>query len=420
MAKVVILSGIQIIDNPRVVKEADALCAAGYEVEVLAALYDPASAKDAERLLIGRHWRHTPVLDFTSNAILDRLNALWRRIQCRAARGLKAMLTIELPDQLGPATRPLYAAARRRDADLYISHLPQALWSGVKLLDEGRTVAIDVEDWYSEDGLPADRARQPVGLMRTYERTVLQGAAYATTTSSALSTALAERYEAPPPRVIYNSFPSEERPLPSERNRDRIDGSFPSIVWFSQTIGPGRGLETLVAALDGIEEPFELHIRGTARPGYREALLDGASERLRSRVHFHARVPQDELLSRLAEHDIGYCGELSDCRNHDLTIANKAFEYMRAGLAIVASDTTGQVEVAKRAPSALRLFRQEDVADLRKQIRALLLDPDELAASKGAARQALRDCFGWAAQKAAIQDLARAAIRSTAKSLCDA
>jgi glycosyltransferase involved in cell wall biosynthesis len=235
---------------------------------------------------------------------------------------------------------------------------------------------------------------------------------------------LAERYEAPPPRVIYNSFPSEERPLPSGRNRDRIDGSVPSIVWFSQTIGPGRGLEALVAALDGIDEPFELHIRGTARPGYREALLDGASERLRSRIHFHARVPQDELLSRLAEHDIGYCGELSDCRNHDLTIANKAFEYMRAGLAIVASDTTGQVEVARRAPSALRLFRQEDVADLTRQIRALLLDPDELARSKGAARQALRDCFGWAAQKATIQDLARAAIHSTssstAKSLCDA
>jgi glycosyltransferase involved in cell wall biosynthesis len=424
MTKIVIISGIQVIDNPRVVKEADALSEAGHEVEVLAAIHDAASARRTEHLLAGRPWRHTAVLDLVSTSLRDRVAGFSARLAWRIARAIKTTFNVESPDQLGPATRPLYAVARRRDADLYIVHVPEALWSGVKLLGAGRRVAFDMEDWYSEDGLPQDRARQPVRLMRRYERALLQQAAYVTTTSNAMAEALASAYAAPRPAVVYNSFPIEDRDRIDALTKDRRDLAVPSIVWFSQTIGPGRGLEALVAALDGIDEPFELHIRGTARPGYREALLDGASERLRSRIHFHARVPQDELLSRLAEHDIGYCGELSDCASRDLTITNKAFEYMRAGLAIVATDTTGQVEVARRAPSALRLFRQEDVADLTRQIRALLLDPDELARSKGAARQALRDCFGWAAQKATIQDLARAAIHSTssstAKSLCDA
>jgi glycosyltransferase involved in cell wall biosynthesis len=252
----------------------------------------------------------------------------------------------------------------------------------------------------------------------------LSGAAYATTTSAALSGALARDYSVAAPHVVYNSFPVRDGCGAGEADTDRIDPSIPSITWFSQTIGPGRGLEALIAALELVPEPFEVHIRGAARPGYREALLAPASQRLRARVHFHDRVSQDELARRLAEHDIGYCGELSDCANRDLTITNKVFEYMRAGLAIVASDTAGQVEIARRAPGSMSLFRQGDVGDLSEKLRELVRTPLALAQAKKASRLALEEHFNWRDQKGTIQGLADAALALPANcrsvAACDA
>jgi hypothetical protein len=44
MAKINIISGIQLSNNPRVVKEADALTEAGHEVEVFSSILNPGDA----------------------------------------------------------------------------------------------------------------------------------------------------------------------------------------------------------------------------------------------------------------------------------------------------------------------------------------------------------------------------------------
>jgi len=53
-------------------------------------------------------------------------------------------------------------------------------------------------------------------------------------------------------------------------------------------------------------------------------------------------VDGDDLLSRIAEHDIGFAGEMPHCRSRDLTVTNKILQYLLAGLAVVASGTAGQ------------------------------------------------------------------------------
>lgn len=423
MAKIVIISGIQAIDNPRVVKEADALAEAGHEVEVLAALYDEASAARTVRLMASRTWRHTPVVDLAHDGLVPRLDGWLLRARWRIDRWTRSTLGRESPGQLGLVPHRLYDEARARRADLYVSHLTQALWAGVRLAEQGRRVAVDLEDWYSEDGLPADRAQQPLSLMRHLEARLLRGAAYVTTTSHAMSSAVAKRYGIAPPAVIYNSFPIEERATLDRRMLDRHDRGSISITWFSQTIGPGRGLEALVQALSEIPHPFELHLRGRSRPGYIEALLRNAPEGVRNRTWAHPQVPQDELLSRLAEHDIGYCGELSDCASRDLTITNKAFEYMRAGLALIASDTSGQVELFNQAPAAVKIVPQADASALGRTLMAFALDQAALQRAKAASLHALAAQFDWAQSKREIQHLAATALGDSSpqpRVLCDA
>jgi glycosyltransferase involved in cell wall biosynthesis len=405
MTKIVIVSGIQIINNPRVVKEATALAEAGYEVEVIDAIYDEESNEQINSILQSVRWNHIPVIDVTDGHIKTSLYYLYARLRRKISLLQKQWLNIESPNQLGYFTRRLYRIAKNRKADLYIVHLEQALWVGRKLLEDGCNVAIDVEDWYSEDGLPADRALRPLELMKGCEQFLLQNAAYCTTTSSVLSNALSEAYQCPPPVVIYNSFPLEDRLLVDGQVLDRQDTSLPSIVWFSQTVGPGRGLEQLLAAMKKVKYPYELHIRGTPRKGFEEILLKGLPKEITSHVYFHPQVPQNELLSRLSEHDIGFCGELSDCSNKDLTISNKALEYLRAGLAVIASDTAGHKEVASLVPSGVHIFQQDNLSTLQNELNLLLGDDNALKQAKEASYRGMDTDIDWRISKEKLIDL---------------
>ncbi len=410
MTKIVIVSGIQIINNPRVVKEATALATAGFDVEVIGAIYDGESAERIDRMLAQVQWRHTPVVDRGSGSSCERLYYLYARVRRKIALLQKKWLNVEGPYQLGYFVRRLYRIAKQRKADLYIVHLEQALWVGRKLLKDGFKVAIDVEDWYSEDGLPADRELRPVRLIKECEHNLLRNAGYGTTTSKVLSEALAEAYNCPPPTVTYNSFPVEDQQLIDGKMLDRRDPEKPSIIWFSQTIGPGRGLEQLMEALKSIDSPFELHIRGNPRRGFKETLLDGFPESLVSHIFFHPQVPQDELLSRLCEHDIGFCGDLSDCRSRDLTITNKALEYLRAGLAVVASDTAGHKEVATMVEAGVMIYEQSNTSSLATVLLKLLTDQSQLKVAKAAALRGLAGELDWDVSAGRVVKLATAAM----------
>ncbi|ABK44929.1 glycosyl transferase, group 1 [Magnetococcus marinus MC-1] len=395
MSKIVIVSGFQIISNPRVAKEADALSKAGHTVEVLGAIWDKEGARKIEALRVGALWHYTPMVDLAGGGWLARWHWLVARLHVKLAQGVRRWLGWEHPAQLGYFTGRLLKIARSRQADLYIVHLEPALWVGVKLLQAGFRVAVDVEDWYSEDLLPADRSRRPVAMMRHYEATLLQQGAYATTTSHALSQALANAYQVSPPVVVYNTFPWAERASLKGHYRARKRLDLCSLVWFSQTIGPGRGLEQLMQALHFLQTPVEIHVRGNPRPGFEQQLRRLAPEAMQEHIYFHGLVPQAELLACLAEHDMGFCGELSDSASRDLTLTNKAMEYLRAGLAVIASDTQGQMELAKALPDTVFIYAQRDPQALADKVNLLVDQPQRLQQAKQAALQAAQQRFCW-------------------------
>lgn len=401
---VAIVTGLEVIENPRAVKEADALSEAGYDVTLLSSIQNPHSRPQIDTLLRGRTWRHMPVIDRTDPALKGRLSQVLARSRSRFAKEAGRRFGFDSLAQISPVAVPLAARARALRADLSILHAEPSLVAARALSKAGLPFAVDVEDWYSEDGLASDRAHRPISLMRRLEQSALADAAYVTTTSAAMAEALSAAYGCRGPKVVYNSFPLEDRDRIDGFDRDRKDRKIPSVIWFSQTVGPGRGLEDLIAAMALVKRPFQLHIRGTPRPGFNEQLSNIVPEAARERLFFHSQVPQHELLSRLCEHDVGFCGEPATPRNKDLTISNKMFEYMRAGLAIVATDTTGQREVATQAPEAVRIVPQGNAAAIARAIDDLLACEGALARARGAAFEALRGQFGWERSKRVILD----------------
>lgn len=407
MALVAILTGNHLCHNPRVIKEASALSGAGFEVTVLGA-WSVLSLKERDRELMRQvPFRFVPVVDLTEAGILGSLTRLRYRAQVKAARMVYRILSIESAPLLGFATAALEAAASQTSADLYIAHSEAGLVAASKL---GQRIGVDMEDWYSEDLLPEARALRPLRMLRSMERSLLRSAAHTSSPSAALRDALALEYDCRPPAVIYNAFPWSERQRIDRVSKDRIDRRRPSIHWYSQTVGPGRGLEDLLGALPHLANEAEVHLRGTPVAGFSEWLAARVPEQSRRRVFVHGLVSNEELLSRIAEHDIGFAGELKQSKSRDLTVTNKILHYLLAGLAVVASDTHGQREVAVKASGAVMLYPSGDAEALSRQLNSLLESPDALHAAKAAALRAAEATFCWEQQEGVLVASVRRAL----------
>ncbi len=393
------MAGTHLCTNPRVFKEATTLAAAGYQVTVLGAWLDGSLKQRDQGLALS--FPFVPVVDFTEGGP----RRLAYRLRSKAARLLHRLAHTGTRWQLGYAICEQRREAFAQQADLYIAHSEQAMAVAVDLLRAGRRVSVDMEDWFSEDLLPEARKRRPVRLIRSMEAKLLLGGAYSSCPSRAMSDALAQEYGCPAPAVIYNSFSWAERKSIDGAQKDRVATRLPSIHWFSQTIGEGRGLEDLFRALAYLKSDVEIHLRGVPAAGFERWLSSLVPERWRKCIFVHDQVPNDELLSRIAEHDIGFAGEMKFCRSRDLTITNKILQYLLGGLAVIASDTAGQREVARLAPGAVSMYPSSDPHDLAKQIDGLIGSPDALTAAKRAALESAKELFSWESQQARFLEL---------------
>jgi glycosyltransferase involved in cell wall biosynthesis len=394
-ARIVVLTGNHLCHNPRVLKEATTLAKAGHEVTVLGGWSDSALKLRDQELLGSLTFSFLPVIDTTES----NTHRLGLRVRTKIGSIAHQIAYTENRWQLGYAYTDLRREAFRRKADLYIAHSEQAMAVAVDLLRRGNRVGVDMEDWFSEDLLPNARGYRPLRLLRSLESELLRQAAYAACPSSAMSAALAKAYECRAPSVVYNAFAWEQRQRIDGLQKDRRDARLLSIHWFSQTLGQGRGLENLFAALPLVRHKIEIHLRGVPTGGFESWLMARVPTGWRNSIFIHDLVSNTELLSRIAEHDIGFAGEMKYCRSRDLTITNKILQYLLGGLAVVATDTAGHLEVARHAPDAVSTYPSGNVQALAGCINELLESPEKLTHAKTSALGAAQEFFCWERQE---------------------
>jgi glycosyltransferase involved in cell wall biosynthesis len=396
---ILILTGNHLCNNPRVIKEATTLANAGYRVTVTGAWFDKGlKARDLE-MQKSLPFSFKPAIDSTENPLCQ------LRVRARVKVGAIAhrFARFESRSQLGYAYGSLRAVSRQ-PANLYIAHSEVAMAVAEDRLDHGCLVGIDLEDWFSED-LPTDaRKHRPVRLLRNLERKLLTSGGYSACPSRAMSEALAREFGCPQPTIIYNAFPWSDRESMDGLFKDRQDRRLPSIHWFSQTLGLGRGLEDLIAALPLLKYEAEVHLRGMPVSGFENWLAERLPEIWRGRIVIHGLVSNAELLSRIAEHDIGFAGETTSIRSRDLTITNKILYYLLAGLAVVASDTAGQREVAEQAPGGVLLYPSGDASALAARLDEMLGSAEALKQVKSAALASAERTFCWERQEGTLLD----------------
>lgn len=406
MSRIRIYLARHLCTAPRPQKEAEALAAAGHDVSVHGVAYDPAFARRDAALADGRRWRWEPVADFTRTAASRWL--AWRicRLRHRLAKEWFTLTGRIASDVWSNANDRLARHALASSADLTIVHAEGGLWFGRQLQQRGARVGVDFEDWFSQDLTPVQRRGRPVAELAALERTLLQTARYRLTTSHCLARALAEAYAAPPPDVIYNTFPAgSPPPAPVAAPALRLH-------WFSLVLGPDRGLETLFAALPRLSGHWQLSLRGEAQTGYREHLLSLLPGALRDRVAFQPTVAAADLPARLAEHDIGLALDVSSIPSRNLTITNKFFHYLHAGLAVAATATAGHREALAAIPEAGALFPAGDAEALARLLNRWEGDRPAMLEARRAARAAFERHFSHERQQHRYVELAKLALRS--------
>jgi glycosyltransferase involved in cell wall biosynthesis len=434
MARILILIGGHLCTAPRPQKEANTLAAAGHDVMVGGVWFDAALSQRDEALMADKTWRFCPVLDFRPG----RASRFGVRLQARMTRQLYQRFGVKSPALLGYGARRLLRLARTHRADLTIVHSEAGLWVGQQLLKQGYGVGVDFEDWFSQDLLPSVQHQRPVTWIAELEGLLLQQCRYRLTTSQAMAKAMAGHHQVAPPTVIYNVFPSlglendaplpptltatarGSRLIPQAADAKCLDG-FPPIHlhWFSQTIGPGRGLELLFEALSHLSVKVEVHLRGNCSAQNRHWLAQQIPAAWANHIHIHATVSNHELPARIAENDIGLALEQTSPPSRNLTVTNKLFQYLQAGLAVIATDTAGQREVFQQFPHIGHLVDGGDAIGLAVAIEYLVCHPTKLRAAQAAAREVATTQLCWELESQKLLKAAEETLPESQDSMID-
>ncbi len=377
---------------PRMLKAADAVHAAGYDVRVVSASHTPWAVAADNELRATRSWRWT-VVDYS------RTTARLLQIKTGARLRIAHTLTRMFGSSRAPALFYVHAYSRAHDelvraiteepADLVYGGTTGALAAVAEAADRmGVPYGLDLEDFHT--GERSAMAGELNVVAERVERLTLPGAAFLTTSSPMIADAYAEKYGLRP-RTVHNTFS-----LDLSRRQESAERRPCRFYWFSQTLGSGRGLEDFIPAVGRASVASELHLRARVREPYHSELMRLARDAapLLS-VKLHDPAGPDAMVSLAQGYDLGLSGEEPTVLNRRLCLGNKIFTYLAAGVPVLLSATPAQSQLGRELGDAAIVYEPGDVAGLAEQLSRLALDERMRARARDAARATAAHRWHW-------------------------
>lgn len=355
----------------RVQKHAEVLREMGYSVNV-----------------IGRHSRRAP-LPALEGIVTERLR---------------------IPFRKGPMMYLFFNAALLvrllvRRVDLYLANdldtlLPCIVASRVF----GRPLVYDAHEYFTgQYGLQERRIKY--AIWKWLEKRLLLRLNYMITVSHSIARLYHSEYGISPV-VVRNASISTEGIMPGSRNEAGIKEDDLLVVFQGSGINPGRGANELLEAMCLIDGVILMIIGGGDM--ITEIKLEVRRMELDSKVIFLPRMPWREMMQYTMSCDAGLTLDTDTCLNQRYSLPNKLFDYIAAGIPVIASPLPEVSELIGSYSCGIVLsdVSPRSIADALSKLRD---DRIYLSELRDATVVAAHDLC-WEKEKIAEQDLFRSVI----------
>jgi glycosyltransferase involved in cell wall biosynthesis len=214
------------------------------------------------------------------------------------------------------------------------------MWVGVAARRMGGTAVVyDAHELWPDRNLRPE----PRWWLLACEFLFVRAAHRNVTSSPGYAEVMARRYRVPPPKVVRN-IPDRRPPSMAPTGgggaaaapaAEPADGD---TVAYVGALTRNRGLEVSIRALALVPDA-RLRLVGPVRPSYRRELASlAAGEGVSDRVEFATAVPPAQVVDSIRGATAGLALIQPACLSYALSLPNKLFEYLAAGLPVLASD----------------------------------------------------------------------------------
>ncbi len=319
----------------RILLEADSLEENGWQVKIVAMMLDPGDVDSDPRVVrIGGETR----IGSRNQFVLD----AYRRVrQCMPMnnwlmRSIKSAAWRYAIDQEKFYLQLYSETAAHFSPTVFVAHdLPMLPVASVACKRCGAKLVYDSHELYSEQEFSSREKRRWAEIESKY----ISSCDAVITINPSIASELEQRYKINNVKIIYNAERVEALPI-NQHLFHKAFGIDPDqkILLFQGGLSAGRNLEVLVGAMRHVRHPqVDLVILGD---GQLQNSIKKKAQRigLTGRFHLHPAVPQKSLILFSASADIGVIPYQATCLNNHYSTPNKLFEYIAAGLPILAND----------------------------------------------------------------------------------
>ncbi|MBV8149667.1 MAG: glycosyltransferase family 4 protein [Candidatus Eremiobacteraeota bacterium] len=289
----------------------------------------------------------------------------------------------------------VYRAAREERADIYHFHDPELIAAGLALRLRGARVVFDVHE-----DVPRDIETKPwlPGPLRpiasAVATVVLRGAQRCFDGIVSATPSIARAFDHPRSIVVRN-YPRLEELISGEQ-RAAFE-TRPKIAIYLGSIGVLRGVEQSVTAMADPRMPPDARL--LLAGGFESETLRAHMESIPGweRVEAIGKVARSAIPSLLARAQMGLV-VFQPAPNHDYAMPTKFFEYMAAGLPVIASSLLREYrEIVERYECGI-LVDARDSQEIASAMCRLFENPAEARAMGERGRHAVFGRYEWASE----------------------
>ena len=219
----------------------------------------------------------------------------------------------------------------KQKIDLVVAHNPGSFYPAKQFAEKNKIpFGIDLEDYHPGE----TNDKKEAFYTKTLLNLILPNASYISAASPLILACTKADIDSSliNTEVVLNYFESSEFEIPENSTSKKLQ-----LVWFSQNVGKGRGLEEIIPSIC-TNKNIELHLYGNINTDFYNKWIAG-----KENIFVYDALAQKDLHRELRKYDIGLAIENpSQNLNRDLCLTNKILAFYQAGLFILASDTKAQ------------------------------------------------------------------------------